>query len=45
MTGPGLQAVVDSAYKETSKYLLKTLHNSYNFMEHLKVWRVVGVSQ
>ena len=45
MTGPGLQAVVDSAYNETSKYLLKTLHNSYNFMEHLKVWRVVGVSQ
>ncbi len=45
MTGPGLQAVVNSAYKETSKYLLKTLHNSYNFMEHLKVWCDGRVSQ
>ena len=37
MTGPELTAVVDSAYKETSKYLLETLHTKYSFMEHLKV--------
>ena len=37
MTGAPLAAVVDSPYRETSKYLLQVLHTRYSFMEHLKV--------
>ncbi len=28
---------MDSAYRETSKYLLKVVHTKYNLMEHMKV--------
>ena len=37
MTGAPLAAVVDTSYRETSKYLLQVLHTRYNFTEHLKV--------
>ena len=32
-----VQSVVESAYHETSKYLLQVLHSKYNLMENMKV--------